>query len=77
MFRFSMYCVSVRVEGSCSYSSLFTCPLISSISMSENQPFLSIILAWSVSHGVVVINLAEFAKFQTLFFCTLFVLDCS
>ena len=39
-YCFSVFSVSIRVGGSCSYSSQFTCLHISSISRSENQPSL-------------------------------------
>ena len=46
---FSVFSVSIRLVASCSYSSQFTWPQISSISSSENQPIFNIILVWSAN----------------------------
>ena len=59
---FSVFGVSILVSGSCWHDSLLICWCISNILRSENQPFFVIVLTWSMSLWLVVLNLVQSSK---------------
>ena len=74
VFLLLLFCVSIQLKDSCFsisiiliielwscwHDSLFICRCTSDISMSENQPFFIIFLAWSVSLFLVLILAQSF-----------------
>ena len=66
-----LFCVSIRVDGSCLYSSWPTYPHVSSTSSLENQPFFKIIQAWWANLWLVVLNLSESTEISIIIFSML------
>ena len=58
-YYFSVFSVWIIVLGSCWLDSQFICWCISNISRSINKPFFIIVLTWSASLWLVVLNLAH------------------
>ena len=65
---FSVFSVSITVFGSILYISLFICLCVSNTLSSENQTCLIIILAWSASLLLVVLNLPNYSPMSLILF---------